>query len=108
MSMSLDVAQMRIARELRDAEHALDDALLRQPSLLSSIISARRETDVEPFTAQEALMRLAKSQQTLLTAGGDLARVHGGLLSTAIEHGILHDCPKDREMGIADAADEAA
>ena len=108
MSMSRDVAQMRIARELREAEHALDDALLKQSSLLSSIVSARRETGVDPFTAQDALMRLAKSQQTLLTAGGDLARAHGGLLSVAVEHGILHDCPDDREMGLASASEEAA
>ena len=62
--------------------------------LFATMLVARRDTGVDPFTGQDALMRLAKSQQSLLTAGGDLARVHGRLLDINRETGgVVDDCP---------------
>lgn len=95
MKMNIPIAQMRITRDLQEAEAALDEALLRQSSLLTTMVSARRETGVEPFAGHEALMRLAKSQQTLVTAAGELARVHGGLLDVQRDVTGLDDCPPD-------------
>lgn len=109
MSMTKSVAQMRITSDLREAEKALDEALLRQSTLLSTMISARRETGVGPALGHDALLRLVKSQQTILTAGGDLARVHGSLLK--IQQDVLgyEECPPEGQpMGLADAADLAA
>lgn len=95
--MENSVAQMRIARDITGAETALNEALLKQAELFTTMVTARQETGVSPFTGQDALMRLAKSQQALLTAGGDLARVHGRLLD--INHevtGVTADgCPDD-------------
>jgi hypothetical protein len=34
------------------------------------MVSARRESGAAPFMGQDALLRLAKSQQSMLTAGG--------------------------------------
>jgi hypothetical protein len=99
MPMTVPVAQMRITRDLRDAEAALDDALLKQTTLLTSMITARRETGSEPFLGHEAMLRLAKSQQALLAAGGDLARVHGGLLDVQREKGVAEECPPNEPMG---------
>ena len=94
MSMTTDVAQLRITRDLHDAEAALDEALIRQAQLLTTLVSARRETGVAPFVGQEALMRLVKSQQSMLDAGGELARVHGRLNQIAVEHNGGNDaCP---------------
>ena len=101
MPMTIPVAQMRITRDLRDAEAALDDALLKQTMLLASMITARRETGSEPFLGHETMLRLAKSQQTLLTAGGDLARVHGGLLEVQRETGVGAECPPNKPTGQA-------
>lgn len=97
MRMTVPVAQMRIVRDLREAEVALDEALLKQASLLSTMVTARRETGSEPFLGQEALMRLTKSQQTLLSAGGELARVHGQLLDVQRETGVGEECPEDEK-----------
>ena len=83
--MPLSVAQLRIARDLHQAEAALDEALVRQAQLLQTMVSARRDTGVAPFLGQEALMRLVKSQQAMLDAGGELARVHGRLSTIAVE-----------------------
>ncbi|WP_246135100.1 hypothetical protein [Novosphingobium sediminis] len=83
--MPLAVAQLRIARDLHQAEAALDEALVRQAQLLQTMVGARRETGVAPFLGQDALMRLLKSQQAMLDAGGELARVHGRLSTISLE-----------------------
>jgi len=99
MPMSSGVAELRISRELHDAEMAVDDALLKQSALLATLIKARRDTGVDPFTGHEALLRLSKSQHTLLTAGGELARVHSSLLKVQQEHMGYEACPKNVPMG---------
>jgi hypothetical protein len=99
MQMSYDVAQMRIVRELRSAEEALDIALLRQSSLLATMVEARRNTGSAPFLGQEALLRLNKSQQTLISAGNDLARVHSNLLKVQEDVLGYEACPENEPMG---------
>jgi hypothetical protein len=97
MTMTVPVAQMRIARDIREAEQALDTALLRYTELFGTMVAARRETGSAPFTGHEALLRLARSQQSLLDAGGDLARVHGALLEIQREKCGADDCPPEEE-----------
>lgn len=110
--MPLEVAQLRIARDLHQAEAALDEALVRQAQLLQTMVGARRETGVSPFLGQDALMRLLKSQQAMLDAGGELARVHGRLSTIALEKCGGNDaCPPAallEDAGIADAGTAAA
>ena len=90
---------MRIARDINEAEKALDEALIRQSSLFTTMVSARLETGSEPFVGHEALLRLARSQQSLLDAGGDLARVHGSLLEVQKEVCGADECPPDEKTG---------
>ena len=104
MSMTLPVAQLRIARDIRKAEAALNEALLRHSSLFTTMVAARQETDAGAFVGQEALLRLARSQQSLLEAGGDLARVHGQLLDVQRELGVADECPPDEPRGQLDEA----
>jgi hypothetical protein len=98
MPMSNNVAQLRISRELRQAELAVDEALLRQSALLTTLIKARQDTGAGPFTGHDALLRLSKSQLSLLSAGGDLARVHSSLLK--IQQDVLgyEGCPENAPM----------
>jgi hypothetical protein len=96
MTMSKTVAQMRIARELADAEASINEALLKQSQLFSTMIAARQETGVGAALGQDALLRLTRSQQTLLNAGGELARVHGRLLAIGRDLDVVRmedDCP---------------
>lgn len=97
MPMTVPVAQLRIARDISEAEKALDEALVRQSSLLATMVTARRETGSDPFLGHEALLRLVKSQQALLEAGGNLARVHGSLLEVQKEVCGVDECPPDGE-----------
>ena len=85
MTMTINVAQMRIEREVREAEEALNEALLCQSQLFTSMLAARRDIAAPVMTGQDALMRLSKSQQSLLSAGGDMARVHGRLAEIGAE-----------------------
>lgn len=104
--MPLTVAQLRIARDLHQAEAALDEALVRQAQLLQTMVGARRDTGVSPFLGQDALMRLVKSQQAMLDAGGELARVHGRLSMIATETCGGNDaCPPAALLDAADATD---
>lgn len=105
MTMTAAVAQLRISRELADAEASLNHALLKQSQLFTAMLVARQETGVPPIIGQDALMRLARSQQTLLNAGNDLARVHGRLREIGQDLGCVRmadECPK--EWGIPSAA----
>jgi hypothetical protein len=109
-TMTTEIAQLRITRDLRHAEAALDEALIQQARLLATMIDARRESGVDPFVGQDALMRLVKSQQSMIDAGGELARVHGRLSKIAIEHNGGNDtCPstaldEEAPAGIVKAA----
>lgn len=104
--MPLSVAQLRIARDLQQAEAALDEALVRQAQLLQTMVGARRDTGVSPFIGQDALMRLVKSQQAMLDAGGELARVHGRLSTIAVETcGGNDTCPPAALLESAELAD---
>ncbi len=107
--MPLSVAQLRIARDLHQAEAALDEALLRQATLLATMVGARRETGVSPFLGQDALMRLVKSQQAMVDAGGELARVHGRLSTISVETcGGSDKCPPAAVLAGEDSVDAAA
>lgn len=105
MTMTTDVARLRIARKIQATEAALDQALTLQSELFATMIEARRETGSGPAIGQDTLLRLAKVQQTLLDAGGDLARVHGRLLEIAVEKGSNDDCPPTATAETAVQAD---
>ena len=95
MTMTVPVAQLRIARDIRQAEEALNEALLKHSSLFTTMVSVRQETGVGAFVGHDALLRLVKSQQALLDAGGNLARVHGSLLDVQREMGVGDECPEN-------------
>jgi hypothetical protein len=67
---------------LDEADATLDGALLNQTGLLASLITERRAKGSAQFLGDAELMRIVKSQQTLLSAGSKRA---GGEL--AVEAG---------------------
>ena len=93
MTMTTEVARLRIANKIQATEAALDQALTMQAELFATMIEARRETGSGPALGQDTLLRLAKVQQSMLDAGGDLARIHGRLLEISVEKGSVEDCP---------------
>jgi hypothetical protein len=106
MSLTLPVATMRITSGLREAEVALDAALLKQSQLLTEMIAARLADDGQGFIGQPEVMRIIKAQQSVTASANDLARVHGGLLEIGREKALIEDCPESRP--IRGQADEPA
>ena len=96
--MDFTVASLRIARDIAQAEEALNDALIAQSDLYGKLLKVRKETDASPFTGHEQLLRLMKAQQNLLSSSGDLARVHSGLLELQVEHAGIERCPASGEL----------
>lgn len=101
MSQINEMSVLRISKQIVEAESALNEALAKQSKLFVSLVSVRDETKVGAFTGQDALMRLARSHQSLLAAGNDMARVHSRLLELAREtSGTDMDCPDNwRQKG---------
>lgn len=98
MTMTTSVAAMRITSSLREAETALDQAMLKQAELMATMIKARLDADAEPFTGQAEIMRLLKAQQAITSSSNDLARVHGGMLEIGREKAVIDDCPEPGKM----------
>ena len=108
MAMTTPVATMRITSGLREAEAALDQALLKQSQLLTEMIAARLAHEGDAFIGQPEVMRVIKAQQSVTASANDLARVHGGLLEIGREVAFIEDCPEDGPIrGTADRAEVA-
>ncbi|WP_439486481.1 hypothetical protein [Blastomonas fulva] len=97
MPVSVTDTAARLSRDVPLAELSIDDALIAVSVLMTSIITARRETpDVPAARGQATIRRLAKAQTALIDASGEVLRVHGDLRSLAREVAgyDLHECPK--------------
>jgi len=71
---TLGVAELRSTRDRGQSDAALDGALLKQTGLLATLVTTRRETTGPSFVGHAELMRLVKSQQSLLSSNADQAR----------------------------------
>jgi hypothetical protein len=102
MSMTISSATARIGRQLPEAEVSLDNALLASTRLMETMLLARGAQGVASFTGQTALMRLAKSQRSLIESQNDMMRVHGELLGIGRELKAISDdagsCPKHASL----------
>jgi hypothetical protein len=83
MTMTFPMADLPISGDLRQADAALDGVLLKQTGLLATLVTARRETGSAPLLGHAELMRLVKSQQSLLSPSGELGRIQHDLKNTS-------------------------
>ena len=95
MTMTPEVATLRISRDLKDLEASLNETLHLQAALFKTMISARIETGGNPFIGQQALLRLSKTQESLLDASNNLARVHEQLLTVQEDVTGADECPPE-------------
>lgn len=102
MSITISSATARIARQLPEAEVSLDSALLASARLMESMLLARQADGIATFTGQTALMRLAKTQRSLLETQNDMIRVHHELLGIGRDIKAIADepeaCPQSAEL----------
>lgn len=109
MPMTMPVATARLRREIPATEAALEEALLLTSNLMASMIAARRDTGVNTAIGQAALMRLNRTQQSLLAAQNDMVRVHAEMVKVGREVGIGDDgtCPPKTAISLEDQLAEA-
>lgn len=91
-------AAIRIQRELKQSEYDLDVALRSQAGLLQTLVTARLDTEVSVSHGHASLVRLGKSIDALLSARGNVARVHGEMIELARHEkmGVDEDgCPEN-------------
>ncbi len=91
MALDLNAATARIGRQLREAELATDQALLKSAELLATLVKARGEAGVVPHTGQKALIRLVRAQQSLVEGSNDIFRVHDEMSGIGMELGFLDE-----------------
>jgi hypothetical protein len=106
MSFDRTAATARIARQLKQAECKTDEALLALSELMSTLVRARSSTDVVPHTGQNALIRLAQAQRSLIDGGSDLFRVHDAMSSIGLELGVLDEPNSTPPSGLVEAGAE--
>lgn len=103
MSITITAAAARIGRQMPEAELSIDAALLASTRLMESVLLARGAEGMQACTGQEALMRLAKAQRTLIESQNDMIRVHHELRSIGQDIEAISDddgsCPQTRPTG---------
>jgi len=102
MSLTLDAATARLAREMSASETAIDDALVSATSLMHSAALAQREfAHLAPAVrSQSTMLHLSKLMSGLIEARGEALRVHGQLLDIGREMGATESpyCPPKNEI----------
>jgi len=97
MSISSSAMTARLEREMPEAEFRIDDALVAVSTLMTSVVTARRDIDGVPAVGGQATIQLlAKAQLALVGVSGDVLRVHGNLVRIGRETAgyDLHECPQ--------------
>lgn len=102
MSKEITISAARLIRDVPAAEIRVDDAIIAVSSLMTSVVTARRDTAGVPATKSQAtIRRLMKAQMALVDVSGDILRVHGELVGIGRETAgyDLHECPSIAETG---------
>lgn len=97
MPISAAALTARLEREVPDAEFRIDDAIVAVSSLMTSVVTARRDIrGVPTVDSQATIHRLANMQLALVRVSGDALRVHGDLVRIGAETAgyDLHECPE--------------
>src|SRR3546814_3791388 len=61
----------------------VDDAIIALSSLMTSMVTARRESGAPAKTGQATILRLAKAQMSLVDVSSDVLRIHGDICALA-------------------------
>ena len=103
MFNSITSAAARLQCDVPATEFRIDDALVAVSSLMTTIVTARRDIGSIPAVAGQATIhRLAKAQLALVGVSGDVLRVHGELARIGTETAgyDLHECPESPSSAV--------
>lgn len=83
------IAAVRVARSLKPAEVAMNEATLRMLAASTAVLTARTDGTFHPLEAQEAVNMLGTATTKMFEAMREFACAHGSLKQTAIRHDVL-------------------
>ncbi|WP_226635145.1 hypothetical protein [Novosphingobium profundi] len=99
MTMTPEVASLRIGRSVTSLEDAMDELLARSGDLMAEMARARVATAEAAHAGQRPMMRIAAMQKNLMAARGELLRAHGDLSQLAETMGIpVAGCPEEGSL----------
>ena len=75
MPQTIPVMAARLQRDVPTAEAKVDDAIIALSSLMTSMVTARRESGAPAKTGQATILRLAKAQMSLVDVSSDVLRI---------------------------------
>lgn len=79
MTLNISAATARLAREVPQTEHNIDQALIALSNLMSSMVTARQIEGVAPGTGEMAIQHVGKAMEGLIAASGEVAKAHARL-----------------------------
>jgi hypothetical protein len=107
MPMTPQIAALRIARSIGQAEAQADDLLISLARLQIDLLTARREADVPVHTGQKAIMRLIAAQDCVVRGQNDVFRIHDSVADIARERGLMDERGLTEGSGLSDFEDAA-
>jgi hypothetical protein len=107
MTMTVQAALARLSRQVPQAEEDIDQALISLSSLLTTMVTARRDTATAGGNSQIAVQQVSRAIEGLVSASNEMARAHGSLRKVSVEKGVgdTEACPT---KGVELAPDQIA
>src|SRR3546814_13331682 len=90
MPQSIPLMAARLQRDVPTAESKVDDAIIALSSLMTSMVTARRESGAHAKTGQAHILRLAKAHMSLDDVSSDGLRTTGPLPQNSQRKGRQH------------------
>lgn len=111
MTMTPQIASLRIARDLAVSELEIDRAVESSATLLATMVRARIETGATPETGQVAMMKIVRALSALTDARKDVIQTHSELRKigeTRADIVLPGECPNMLVTDESEAASIAA
>ncbi|NBW11231.1 MAG: hypothetical protein EBR82_24690 [Caulobacteraceae bacterium] len=80
---------IKIARQLRTTEHAVDTALAEMFRLGAQMVDGRKAANLAAAVGQDSLNEIVSGLSALNTARQATVAAHGGLLEVAQDHNVV-------------------
>ncbi|WP_428153871.1 hypothetical protein [Brevundimonas sp.] len=92
---------VRVARQVRTAEHAVDQAMIEVCRLVQTALEGRVEARLAAEVGQDALANMVRGLSQLAEVRGAVIASHGELAQVADEHhvGWYMDGPREDKTG---------
>lgn len=95
MTMTPEIAGLRISRSIKSVENGMDELLARSAELMAEMARVRVATQYVAHAGQRPMARIVAMQKSLIEARSDLVRAHSDLSKLAETMDIPFECPEE-------------